>query len=61
VVDRLFGRGHVIDWLELPHWRVFNLADSDVSVGVPLVLLSLRGVRYDGTRAGAADPPADRA
>ena len=23
-------RGHVIDWIELPHWPVFNLADSAI-------------------------------
>jgi signal peptidase II len=54
--DRVFRapgilRGHVVDFIELPHWPVFNLADSAiVSGGVLMVLLSLRGISYDGTR-----------
>jgi signal peptidase II len=59
LVDRVFrapgpGRGHVVDFLELPHWPVFNLADSAiVCAGALMVLLSARGTSYDGTRAGA--------
>jgi signal peptidase II len=62
LLDRLFRdpgplRGRVIDFLELPHWPVFNLADSAiVSGGVLMVLLSLRGVQYDGRRASAQEP-----
>ena len=44
-------QGHVVDWIELPHWPVFNLADSSiVCAGVLVVLLALRGIRLDGTR-----------
>jgi len=56
LTDRLFRapgplRGHVVDWLELPHWPVFNLADSAiVAGGVLAVLLALRGFELDGTR-----------
>ena len=63
LADRVFRapglfRGRVIDFLELPHWPVFNLADSCIMTGGTLmVLLSLRGVRHDGTR-DAAVPPA---
>lgn len=32
-------RGSVIDFIELPHWPVFNVADSAISVGVVLLLL----------------------
>jgi signal peptidase II len=59
LVDRLFrapgpGRGHVVDFLELPHWPVFNLADSAiVCAAVLMVLLSARGSSYDGGRPGA--------
>jgi signal peptidase II len=59
LVDRVFrapaaGRGHVVDFLELPHWPVFNLADSAiVCAGVLMVLLSVRGTTYDGSRSGA--------
>ncbi len=43
-------QGHVVDFLELPHWPVFNLADS-VIVGSAVLMawLSLRGVTYDGS------------
>jgi signal peptidase II len=62
LTDRVFRspglfRGRVIDFLELPHWPVFNLADSCIMTGGALmVLLSLRGIRHDGTR----DPGATR-
>ncbi len=57
LLDRIFRapaafQGHVVDWIELPHWPVFNLADSAICcAGVLVVLLALRGVRLDGTRA----------
>ena len=62
LLDRIFRapglfQGHVVDWIELPDWPVFNLADSAiVCAGVLVVLLALRGIRMDGTRAaeGAA-------
>lgn len=53
LADRLFRepgplRGHVVDFLELPNWPVFNLADSAVvCAAVLVVLLSLRGVPYE--------------
>jgi signal peptidase II len=56
LLDRIFRppglfRGRVIDFLELPHWPVFNLADSSIITGGALmVLLSLRGIRHDGVR-----------
>jgi signal peptidase II len=44
-------RGHVVDFLELPHWPVFNVADSAIVAAAALVVLqSLRGVRLDGGR-----------
>lgn len=55
--DRLFRspgplRGHVVDWIEFPHWPVFNVADASiVCSAVLMVLLSLRGIGLDGTRA----------
>jgi len=64
LLDRLFRdpgplRGHVVDFIELPHWPVFNVADSCiVTGGLLMVLLSLRGVQYDGTRA-AQEPVAE--
>jgi signal peptidase II len=56
LADRIFRspglfRGDVVDWIELPHWPVFNLADSAIVCGgVLAVLLALRGVRLDGSR-----------
>ena len=64
LIDRIFRapaplRGDVIDWIQLPHWPTFNVADSSiVCAGVLVVLLSLRGIRLDGTRlVHAADSP----
>ena len=63
--DRLFRspgflRGDVVDWIELPHWPVFNVADSSIVCGgVLAVLLAARGVSLDGRRHQAARP--DRA
>lgn len=48
-------RGNVVDWIELPHWPVFNVADSAIVCGgVLAVLLAARGFRLDGTREGQA-------
>src|SRR5499433_2716567 len=46
--------GDVVDWIQLPHWPVFNVADSAIVCGGALaVLLAARGIRLDGT--GDAD------
>ncbi|HEU5421587.1 MAG TPA: signal peptidase II [Streptosporangiaceae bacterium] len=56
LLDRLFRypgpfRGYVVDWIMVPHWPVFNLADSAIVCGgVLAVLLSARGTRLDGLR-----------
>jgi signal peptidase II len=53
--DRVFRdpgvfRGHVVDFLQLPHWPVFNVADSAIDVAaVTIVVLALLGRRWDGT------------
>jgi signal peptidase II len=52
-------RGWVVDFIELPHWPIFNLADSAICVGGALmVLLAFRGLHPDGTdeRAVPRDP-----
>ncbi|PWJ53666.1 signal peptidase II [Quadrisphaera granulorum] len=57
LVDRLvrapgFARGHVVDFLALPNWPVFNVADSMICTAAGLiVILALRGVEIDGRRA----------
>jgi lipoprotein signal peptidase len=56
LVDRIFRypgvfRGWVVDWIQIPHWPVFNLADSAIVCGgILAVLLSVRGIRLDGQR-----------
>jgi signal peptidase II len=56
LVDRIFRspgafRGWVVDWIQVPHWPVFNLADSAIVCGgILAVLLSARGIRLDGHR-----------
>nr|MDT0665457.1 signal peptidase II [Micromonospora sp. DSM 115978] len=69
LIDRVFRdpsplRGHVVDWIHISHWPVFNVADAAITVGAVLaVVLSFRGIGLDGTRIGAKvdaadDPPA---
>jgi signal peptidase II len=52
-------RGYVVDWIQLPHWPVFNIADSCIVCGgVLAVFLAVRGVRIDASVAGReAGPP----
>jgi signal peptidase II len=67
LADRIFRapgpfRGWVVDWIELPHWPVFNLADSAIVCGgVLMVLLATRGHRLDGTTQAAPPPRPDQA
>ena len=65
VTDRIFRdpapfRGHVVDFIELPHWPVFNLADTAICVAAALfVLLSARGIHLDGRRDGDVEASAE--
>jgi signal peptidase II len=67
LADRLFRepaplRGHVIDFLMLPNWPVFNIADICINVAAGLILLqAFRGVRIDGTRDSARGRTSDSA
>jgi signal peptidase II len=36
--DRIF-RGYVVDFIHIPHWPVFNVADAYVSIGIGLLAL----------------------
>jgi signal peptidase II len=62
--DRIFRapglfRGDVVDWIEWPHWPVFNLADSAIVCGgVLAVLMAVLGLRMDGTRESRTSEPA---
>ena len=50
LTDRIFRApgyflGHVIDWIELTHWPVFNLADTAIVVAAAIaVVLSIRNI-----------------
>jgi signal peptidase II len=71
LTDRIFRspgplRGHVVDWIYLSHWPVFNVADSAITVGgVLAVVLSARGIGLDASRdragGGIAPAPAPEA
>ena len=44
LMDRLFRepsflRGHVIDWMQIPHWPVFNIADSAIVLAAALAMI----------------------
>ena len=52
-------RGEVVDFLELPNWPVFNIADMGVVGGAILVvLLSVIGLHTDPSAAEAEKPAA---
>lgn len=58
-----FLRGHVVDFLQIPHWPVFNVADMCIcGAAVLIVVLTLgKKVALDGQRyPEAAGPKADR-
>jgi signal peptidase II len=63
LVDRLVrapgvGRGAVVDFIHLPHFATFNVADSAITVGAVLAaLLSLRGIEVDGSHRGTGGDP----
>ncbi|HTL24236.1 MAG TPA: signal peptidase II [Mycobacteriales bacterium] len=63
LVDRLVrapgvGRGAVVDFIHLPHFATFNVADSAITTGAVLAaLLSLRGIEVDGSHRGTAGDP----
>jgi signal peptidase II len=60
LIDRIFRapgplRGHVVDFMSVGWWPVFNVADSAVVCGaIGLVVLTLFGFEFDGTRSGGA-------
>jgi signal peptidase II len=59
--DRLFRapgpfRGHVVDFLQLPHWPIFNVADMCIDTAVALIVLqAVRGIGIDGHRVARDD------
>ncbi len=66
LTDRIFRapgglRGHVVDFLQLPHWPIFNVADMCINIAAALILVqAFRGIRLDGSRiARRTDEPSD--
>ena len=61
LTDRMFRapgpfRGHVIDFLMLPHWPIFNVADMCINVAAGLILVqAFRGIRMNGTRVDKSE------
>ena len=61
LTDRIFRepgplRGHVIDFLQLPHWPIFNVADICINVAAGLIVLqSVRGIPLRGTPSPEAE------
>ncbi|NUS36147.1 MAG: signal peptidase II [Pseudarthrobacter sp.] len=58
LTDRLFrepsfGMGHVVDFIQLPNFAIFNVADSAVVSAVGIIcILTIRGIALDGSRVG---------
>ena len=65
LLDRLFrepgfARGHVVDFFQLPHWPIFNVADSSIFCAALLIgWLGLRGIGVNGERVGDGGGKAD--
>ena len=61
LTDRIFRepgvlRGHVVDFLALPHWPVFNVADMLIDVAVVLIIIQTwRGIGITGARSQRGD------
>jgi signal peptidase II len=54
-------RGHVVDFLRLPNWPIFNVADICINIAAGVIILqALRGMPVSGVRpagTGSADDP----
>lgn len=61
LTDRLirppeFGRGHVVDFFQLPNFPIFNVADIGITSAAVLIgILAVRGINPDGTRHTKSD------
>ena len=59
LTDRLFRppgplRGHVTDFLELPHWPIFNVADMCITAAAIMIMFLsvVKGISITGQRHG---------
>lgn len=63
LIDRL-RLGYVIDWIKLPNWPTFNVADSSITVGVIILFAAIiitdmrEGAREYREQQGASSQPA---
>jgi len=61
LTDRIFRapgifRGHVVDFLQLPNWPIFNVADMCINIAAALIIVqALRGISIDGSRTRRGD------
>ncbi|WP_238847455.1 signal peptidase II [Nocardia arthritidis] len=67
LIDRLFRapgplQGHVVDFISVGWWPVFNVADSSIVCGaILLVALTVFGFEPDGSRTGRGDEKSEAA
>lgn len=60
LTDRLFrepgfGRGHVVDFVSVPHYAIFNVADACICVSIAVIaILVLRGIPLEGRQGDSA-------
>lgn len=60
-IDRLtnvpgFAVGHVIDFIEIPYWPIFNIADSSIFVSsISLVFLTYKGISMNNSTTHSHD------
>ena len=60
LTDRVFREpgfleGHVVDYLRLPHWPIFNIADICINAAAAIIVIqALRGIGVDGRRLSKA-------
>ncbi|OUZ09915.1 signal peptidase II [Aeromicrobium sp. PE09-221] len=65
LTDRIFRapgalHGHVVDFLKLFDWFVFNIADLSLNIAaVMIVIRAFQGIGLDGTREQAKRPATD--
>jgi signal peptidase II len=48
-------RGEVVDWIQLPNWPIFNIADSAiVCAGILMTYLAMRNIQPSNNRESDA-------
>jgi len=56
LLDRIL-RGHVIDFLRIPHWPVFNVADIAICAGYGVLLLTMLRSRKPASHGSSPASP----